>query len=274
MSIFFFFFRAIFSYKQTKHKGTGKTSLCKALAHKLALRGYFRQTIMVEVNASALFSKYFSESGKLVFGLFARIRELTTDPECLVCVLIDEVESLAAARSAALNGLEPSDSIRVVNALLTQLDRLKSCANVLVMTTSNITEAIDGAFVDRADVKLFVGPPDLAARYAILQSCVAELLRAQLLQPSFEALPLALLAQFDDPAALATDASLSLVLSERLRAAAAAADGASGRLLRKLPLLAVSRLMALGAGGDGRFDTAAFLDALALAIEQARDATE
>ncbi|KAF3630388.1 hypothetical protein FXO37_28497, partial [Capsicum annuum] len=54
----------------------------------------------------------------------------------------DEVESLAAARNAALSGSEPSDSIRVVNALLTQLDKLKSAPNVIILTTSNITAAI------------------------------------------------------------------------------------------------------------------------------------
>lgn len=57
-------------------------------------------------------------------------------------ILVDEVESLTAARQAALSNSEPSDSIRVVNAILTQLDILKSKKNVLVMTTSNITEAI------------------------------------------------------------------------------------------------------------------------------------
>lgn len=65
------------------------------------------------------------------------------------------MESLTAARKAALSGSEPSDAIRVVNAVLTQLDALKNYANVLVLTTSNITEAIDIAFVDRADIKQY-----------------------------------------------------------------------------------------------------------------------
>jgi len=237
--------------------GTGKTTLCKALCHKLALRRFFARTLLIEINAHSLFSKWFSESGKLVGKLFARIRELTADADCLVCVLVDEVESLAAARSAALNGMEPSDSIRVVNALLTQLDRLKTCPNVLVMTTSNITDAIDVAFVDRADLKLYVGPPDLRARFAILQSCVDELLRAHVLHPPFECLPLALLAQIDDDGS-----SRNVALTKRLHAAAAAADGASGRMLRKLPLLAVSRMMAAGAPASARFDTDAFLATL------------
>ena len=42
-----------------------------------------------------------------------------------------------------------------------QLDALKAYPNVLVLTTSNITGAIDLAFVDRADIKAYVGPPGL-----------------------------------------------------------------------------------------------------------------
>ena len=50
------------------------------------------------------------------------------------------------------NGQDHNDHTsraRVVNALLTQLDSLKSEPNVLILTTSNITGAIDLAFVDR-----------------------------------------------------------------------------------------------------------------------------
>lgn len=60
----------------------------------------FRYTCsqLVEVNAHSLFSKWFSESGKLVSKLFAAITELVEEPQSLVFVLIDEVESLTAAR--------------------------------------------------------------------------------------------------------------------------------------------------------------------------------
>jgi SpoVK/Ycf46/Vps4 family AAA+-type ATPase len=62
---------------------------------------------LVEVNAHSLFSKWFSESGKLVSKLFAAITELVEEPQSLVFVLIDEVESLTAARkvSTGLSGL-------------------------------------------------------------------------------------------------------------------------------------------------------------------------
>lgn len=163
--------------------GTGKTSLCKALAQKLSIRSSsrFPQSQLVEINAHSLFSKWFSESGKLVTKLFQKIQEFVEEEDTLVFLLIDEIESLASARQAALSGSEPSDSIRVVNALLTQLDRLKSWPNVLVLTTSNVTGAIDIAFVDRADIKAYIGPPSVWARYEILRSCVKELCRVGIL---------------------------------------------------------------------------------------------
>ncbi|KAF9962544.1 Pachytene checkpoint protein 2 [Mortierella alpina] len=97
---------------------------------------------LLEINSHSLFSKWFSESGKMVQKMFDQIWSMVEDEDAFVCVLIDEVESLAAARKAALSGNEPSDSLRAVNALLTQIDRLKQRKNVLILTTSNITEAI------------------------------------------------------------------------------------------------------------------------------------
>ena len=63
-----------------------------------------------------------------------------------------------------------------MNALLTQLDQIKMSPNVLILTTSNITGAIDGAFVDRADIVQYIGPPNQAAIYQILFSAIQELM--------------------------------------------------------------------------------------------------
>jgi hypothetical protein len=225
--------------------GTGKTSLCKALAQRLAVRhkGTYQTSSLIEVNAHSLFSKWFSESGKLVTKLFEKIGDLCDDETCLVFVLVDEVESLAAARSAAAGGSEPSDAIRVVNALLTQIDNLKNKPNCLVLTTSNITEAIDLAFVDRADIKAYIGPPGLRARYEILRSAVNELHRTGLIgKGDLLDLPVPIekvstgvlfLIKDDDacePAAAAATGELGEV--------ALASKGLSGRALRKLPFLA------------------------------------
>jgi len=165
--------------------GTGKTSLCRALAQKLAIRlsdpKYFPSGgYLLEIHSHSLFSKWFSESGKLVHKLFARIREkIEDDPNALICVLVDEVESLAAmrAKGGGESGTEPSDAIRAVNSLLTSIDRLKKYRNVIVMTTTNITQSVDSAFVDRADIKQYIGLPTVRARYEILRSCVDELIR-------------------------------------------------------------------------------------------------
>ncbi|KAJ4756348.1 hypothetical protein LUZ62_090753 [Rhynchospora pubera] len=223
--------------------GTGKTSLCKALAQKLSIRFNSRYTMcqLVEVNAHSLFSKWFSESGKLVAKLFQKIQEMVEEESNLVFVLIDEVESLAAARQAALSGSEPSDSIRVVNALLTQMDKLKSWPNVIILTTSNITTAIDIAFVDRADIKAYVGPPTLEARYEILRSCLHELLRVGILthNQDEDQFPLPSYSTLKEKMHLSESMELqgSLLLAKLLFEAAEACQGLSGRSLRKLPFL-------------------------------------
>lgn len=44
---------------------------------------------------------------------------------CPLCPSSPQVESLTAARNACRAGTEPSDAIRVVNAVLTQIDQIK-----------------------------------------------------------------------------------------------------------------------------------------------------
>lgn len=164
--------------------GTGKTSLCKALAQKLAIRmaDVYRNAVIVEVQSHSLFSKWFSESGKLVARLFDHIQELAEDRGTLVCILIDEVESLTSARQSAATGGEPSDAVRVVNAILTQLDAIRRLENVVTLCTSNLADSIDPAFIDRADIKAYIGLPPQPARLAILTHCFQELVRVGLIQ--------------------------------------------------------------------------------------------
>ena len=97
--------------------GTGKTSLCKALAQKLTVRlsRRYRHGQLIEINSHSLFSKWFSESGKLVQKMFKEIKSVLDDTSALVCVLIDEVESLTAPRKSSMSGAEPSDAVRVAS---------------------------------------------------------------------------------------------------------------------------------------------------------------
>ncbi|ALC46673.1 pch2 [Drosophila busckii] len=199
--------------------GTGKTSLSKAIAQKLSIRmqGCFAYTHLIEINSHSLFSKWFSESGKLVASLFLKIRELLADKHNLVCVLIDEVESLAYARSA-MSSNEPRDAMRVVNAVLTQLDEIKSYSNVLVLATSNLAQSIDMAFLDRADIRQFIGFPAAAAIKSIYTSMLQELMDRGILING-------------EPGQDAQVESLLTTLATN-------SIGLSGRTLRKMPLLA------------------------------------
>lgn len=217
--------------------GTGKTSLCKALAQKLSIRLSDRYSYgqLIEINSHSLFSKWFSESGKLVMKMFQKIQELIDDKDALVCVLIDEVESLTAARKSAMQGQEPSDAIRVVNALLTQIDHIKRFPNVIILTTSNVTGAIDLAFVDRADIKQYIGPPSVNAIFSIYHSCIAELMRAGIISPVQQILGIRDLEVLRFVHNDATNLSLELLEIARK------SHGLSGRTLRKIPFLAHAR---------------------------------
>lgn len=53
----------------------------------------------MEVNACALFSKWFGETGQLISKLFEDIREIINHEDVLLFVLIDEVETLSFARN-------------------------------------------------------------------------------------------------------------------------------------------------------------------------------
>lgn len=240
--------------------GTGKTSLCRALAQKLVIRMgmFFKSGQLVEINSHSLFSKWFSESGKLVQKMFTEIKRLMEDKESLVCVLIDEVESLTAARKSS--GSEPSDAIRVVNALLTQLDQIKMAPNVLILTTSNITGAIDGAFVDRADIVQYIGPPNQAAIYQILFSAIQELMAKNIIISEGTLLTHRelQLTEFNESSATAVSLHLWKIADMCQQAKL------SGRALRKAPFLA----FALFCNRSKKSTTKQFLFSLEKAVKR------
>jgi SpoVK/Ycf46/Vps4 family AAA+-type ATPase len=245
--------------------GTGKTTICHGLSQKLSIRysHRYQSAMILEVNTHSLFSKWFAESGKMVKKLFDKLNALASNSSALVFVLIDEVESLATARSAAASGSDPSDAIRVVNALLTQIDSIRRHKNVVIMATSNLTECIDVAFLSRADIRQFVGPPSERARYAILKSCIDELVDKGLVQPGYDLLDIEDCGKFD-ATMIATFKSTVV-----LRQAAQASGGFSGRILRRLPFLAFvfGRLQ-----GPTSLDQ--FLQALLLAIKRQNEQDE
>ncbi|EUD67242.1 hypothetical protein C922_02392 [Plasmodium inui San Antonio 1] len=221
--------------------GTGKTSLCKALANKICIRlsNIYATGVLIELNTHTLFSKWFSESGKQVLKLFNRIKRIIEDygeNDIFICLLIDEVESLSADRRRSMDSTEPSDTIRVVNTLLTQIDSLKYYHNTLLLTTSNISEMIDDAFIDRVDLKQFIGLPNEECRYEIYRDCIDELMEKGIIHfsskvPNYERVKKML----KNGAGKQTN---EYIYGSELMKCARMSKGFSGRCLRRVPFQA------------------------------------
>lgn len=190
-----------------------------------------------------------------------------------------------------------------MNALLTQIDRLKSYENVIVLTTSNITEAIgrfserlpglfeqvqpvfslhhcvddarsrftDVAFVDRADIKQYIGLPGVRARYEIIRSCLTELQRVGIIQPSehplvhYDELSRRQQAAAQNQPKAGVGAA-AVETSMQLRQVALECEGMSGRFLRKLPFQAHAFYVQSATVSMGRY-----LQAMTKAVAKERE---
>jgi len=172
--------------------GTGKTSLARGLASITAKMVKGSDFLYLEVEPHSLTSSSLGKSQKAVTELLnSTIAErAATRP---VIVLLDEVETLAADRSKMSLEANPIDVHRATDAVLAQLDHLAArFPQLLFIATSNFPEAIDRAFLSRADLIATVGMPDAEACRRILTSTVESLAvafpRTQhlLSQPEFE----------------------------------------------------------------------------------------
>lgn len=74
--------------------------------------------------------------------MFDKVLRIAHDDKELVCVLIDEIESIAASRQASTKNGECTDTVRATNQLLTALDRIRRKPNIIVFCTSNLAESI------------------------------------------------------------------------------------------------------------------------------------
>jgi SpoVK/Ycf46/Vps4 family AAA+-type ATPase len=149
--------------------GTGKTSLAKGLASRVAEAFDGQSFRFAEVDPHALSSGSLGKTQRAVTDLFAStIAELAAVGP--VIVLLDEVETILADRSKLSLEANPIDVHRATDAALVQLDHLaESHPNILFVATSNFAQAIDDAFISRADLVLSVPPPDEAGRSEILR---------------------------------------------------------------------------------------------------------
>jgi cell division protease FtsH len=134
--------------------GTGKTLLAKAVAH--------------ESNAT-----FFAQSASSFVEMFAglgaaRIRRLFRQArkESPAIVFIDELDAVGATRGKDISG----EKDQTLNQLLVELDGFSSHDEIVVIAASNLLEKLDPALLrpGRFDRQIFVTPPDLKGRKAIL----------------------------------------------------------------------------------------------------------
>jgi cell division protease FtsH len=135
--------------------GTGKTMLAKAVA-KESGANFFSQS-------AAAFVEMFAGLGA------ARIRRLfaiARDHRPAI-IFIDELDAVGAQRGSDNN----SEREQTLNQLLVEMDGFSTTGDLVVIAASNLLEKLDPALLrpGRFDRQVFVSPPDVAGREAILK---------------------------------------------------------------------------------------------------------
>jgi SpoVK/Ycf46/Vps4 family AAA+-type ATPase len=186
--------------------GTGKTTLARGLANQVATMIKGQKVTFLQVDPHGIVSAALGKSQQQVTALFQQ-----TIPEAglggLAVVLLDEVETLAADRRRMSLEANPVDVHRATDAVLASLDLLtRTHKNILLVATTNYPQAVDPAFMSRADLVEIIPPPNAEARREIIADTLDALAR-----------------QWPRLAALRTDVT----------AFVAASAGLDGRRLRK-----------------------------------------
>ena len=189
--------------------GTGKTTLARGLAHELAKITKGREARLIEINPHGLMSAEHGESQKAVTELLTEYIPRLGDDGMPTVVLLDEVESMAVARSEASLAANPADVHRATDAVLAALDaNTVNFPNLVFVATSNFVGVLDEAFLSRVDVHIHVPAPDGTGIVRILKHTLESM------SPAFPRL-----------GQLACDAGIERV-ADRLA-------GADGRRIRK-----------------------------------------
>ena len=112
-----------------------------------------------------ILSKWLGESEQRLYQLFENARRRAP-----AVVFIDEMDAIGVSRSNASSSMSP-----LVNVLLTEMDGISGKnENLMVLAATNTPWRVDDALrrPGRFDRVVFVPPPDIQAREAILTICL------------------------------------------------------------------------------------------------------
>src|SRR5918992_2136215 len=135
--------------------GTGKTLLAKAVAKESGAE-FFAQS-------ASSFVEMFAGLGA------ARIRRLFAEARANrpAVIFIDEIDAVGGERGSDNN----SEREQTLNQLLVEMDGFNTGGELVVIAASNLLDKLDPALLrpGRFDRQIFVSPPDVAGREAILR---------------------------------------------------------------------------------------------------------
>ena len=136
--------------------GTGKTLLAKAVATE-------SEANFISVRGPEFLSKWVGESERMVRETF---RKAKTAAPCII--FFDEVDAITPTRGLAEDSQVTE---RVISQIMTEMDGLEELHNVTVIAATNRMDLVDPALLrpGRFDRHLYIPPPDLATRKAILE---------------------------------------------------------------------------------------------------------
>ncbi len=144
--------------------GTGKTRLAQALAGEAGVS-------FIAASGSDFTSKFFGMGPQKVRTLFATARK---HAPCIV--FLDELDGLGR-RTSAGQGPAESESNRIINQMLVEMDGFGTEQGVLVIGATNLVDNLDEALLreGRFDRRVHVKLPDMKEREALFRMYVRPL---------------------------------------------------------------------------------------------------
>jgi len=114
------------------------------------------------VKGAELLDMYVGQSEKAIREIFARARAASPS-----IIFFDEIDAIGGKRERSGR----SNGVNVLTTLLNEMDGIEKLKGVMVLAATNQPQSLDNALLrpGRFDKLIYVAPPDLAGREAILR---------------------------------------------------------------------------------------------------------